>query len=74
MRVGQLNLSLSVVVCAWCEPRVPGSEVGALSHGICPRHLRKLKLELQGVHPQRRRRTAARSARDKATREALLPL
>jgi hypothetical protein len=68
MEAGQLDLSLSVAVCAWCKPRVPMGEIGALSHGICPRHLRKVKLELQGVVSRRRRRAAA----DK-TRETLLP-
>ena len=74
MQAGQLDLSLSVAVCAWCKPRVPTGEPGVLSHGICPRHLRKVKFELQGFVPQRRRRSSARAATDELTREALLPL
>jgi hypothetical protein len=45
--------------------------MGALSHGICPRHFRKLLLESQGPPPKRRRRTA--NQKD-SNREALLPL
>jgi len=68
MEVGQLDLSLSVAVCAWCKPRVPMGEIGALSHGICPRHLQKVKLELKGLLPRRRRRPVENSKR-----ETLLP-
>ena len=71
MEVAQLDLSLRVAVCAWCKPVARHGEVGLLSHGICPRHLRKVKLEVQGILPQRRRRAAARSARDESP-EALL--
>jgi hypothetical protein len=74
MNAGQLDLSLRVAVCAWCKPRVALGEIGSLSHGICPRHLRKFKLEAQGIMPMRRRRGPARSAQDESTREALLPL
>lgn len=70
MEAGQLDLSLCVAVCAWCKPRVPIGEPGVLSHGICPRHLRKLKLELQGIIPRRSRRTTA----EKSRRDVLLPL
>ncbi len=55
----QSEFPLQVVVCAWCKPRNrgadPGNSPGPISHGICPRHLKKLKLELQmkkaGSHP-----------------------
>jgi hypothetical protein len=40
-----------VAVCAWCKPQNrivdPVNSPGAISHGICPRHLKKLRLELQ---------------------------
>jgi hypothetical protein len=70
MHVGQLDLSLRVAICAWCKPRPFDGKIGALSHGICPRHLRKFKLEAEGILPKRRRRGAAADS----TREALLPL
>jgi hypothetical protein len=44
---------LRVAVCAWCQPKELGAGLGALSHGICPRHLRDLELELQSSHPGR---------------------
>jgi hypothetical protein len=43
----QPEFPLRVAVCAWCKPRELGATVGALSHGICPRHLREVKLKLQ---------------------------
>jgi hypothetical protein len=43
----QSELPLSVAVCAWCKPKHHGAELGAISHGICPRHLKKLQRELQ---------------------------
>jgi hypothetical protein len=70
MQVAQLDLSLRIPICAWCEPRLPGGEIGELSHGICPRHFRKVVLQSQGLLPKRRRR----SIRDESNREALLPL
>ena len=42
---------MRVAVCAWCKPKHRGVELGAglgaISHGICPRHLKQLRLELQ---------------------------
>ena len=64
----QSEFPLRVPVCAWCKPKNRGADLGrssgSISHGICPRHLRKLKLESQikkdGGHPapasSRRRR------------------
>jgi hypothetical protein len=54
----QIEFPLVVAVCAWCKPRELGARLGALSHGICPRHLRKMKLELEverksGERPRR---------------------
>ncbi len=43
----QIEFPLAVAVCAWCRPRELGANLGELSHGICLRHLRKIKLELQ---------------------------
>ncbi len=47
----QNDLPLRVAVCAWCKPKHRGVELGAglgaISHGICPRHLKQLRLELQ---------------------------
>jgi hypothetical protein len=73
MHAGQLALSLRVAVCAWCKPRAD-AEFRTHSHGICPRHLRKFKLEAQGIAPSRRRRTRIHSPQDESTKEALLPL
>lgn len=43
----QTEFPLRVAVCAWCEPRERGATLGALSHGICPRHFREMKTKLQ---------------------------
>lgn len=47
----QCEFPLRVAVCAWCKPQDRGVDPGAtldpVSHGICPRHLRKLKQKLQ---------------------------
>lgn len=47
----QSEFPLRVVVCAWCKPKKRGPELGAdpraISHGICSRHLKEFKLELQ---------------------------
>lgn len=69
METGQLDLSFRIPICAWCEPHPPSGEIGAISHGICPRHFRKVVLGAQGKLPKRRRRSRA-----EANREALLPL
>jgi len=59
-RVEQLDFPISVAVCAWCEPCPPAGEIGAISHGICLRHLRFLKASSQGhIAPRRRRLSAA---------------
>lgn len=49
----QSVLPLRVAVCAWCKPRELGAGLGALSHGICPRHLREMKVKLQNSRPGR---------------------
>ncbi|HXI70767.1 MAG TPA: hypothetical protein VNN22_10480 [Verrucomicrobiae bacterium] len=68
----QSEFPLRVAVCAWCKPKNRsadlGNSPGAISHGICPRHLKKLRLELQmqkaGSHPAPA--TAAQSRRRRA--------
>jgi hypothetical protein len=55
MIASQTEFGLSVAVCAWCKPHEYGQGIGAVSHGICLRHLRNLKLEVQGLLPQLRR-------------------
>ena len=50
----QIELPLGVPVCAWCRPRESHADVGMISHGICLRHLREMKLSLRGALPPRR--------------------
>jgi hypothetical protein len=59
MTASQTEFSLKVAICAWCKPNERGSGLGAISHGICLRHLRKLKLQTQGLLPKRLRRSSA---------------
>jgi hypothetical protein len=54
----QVEFPLRVSVCAWCRPDRCGASAGEVSHGICLRHLRKLKFEIQGVAVKRRRRSS----------------
>ena len=56
----QIEFSLAVAVCAWCKPRESGAGPEALSHGICPRHLRKMKLDLRRVAGTAPRRSSRR--------------
>ena len=60
---------MPVAVCAWCKPKERGTEIGAVSHGICLRHLRNIKLELQGAVTKPRRRRSSEN-----DNETLLPL
>jgi len=70
----QIEFPMRVAICAWCKPKSRvldlGTGLGSISHGICPRHLRKLKQSLQshknsfrstpgGASRGRRRRVAA---------------
>jgi hypothetical protein len=59
----QIEFPLAVAVCAWCRPvkRRDGSALDSqgISHGICPRHFRKLERELKGIVLKRRSRTRA---------------
>jgi hypothetical protein len=52
----QIEFPLKVAVCAWCEPCSSGEVLGALSHGICLRHFRKLERQMKGIAPKRRTR------------------
>jgi hypothetical protein len=75
MIASQTEFGLAVAVCAWCKPHEYGQAIGAVSHGICLRHLRHLKLELQGLLPRLPRvRGERRSRRDHASPDAQLPL
>ena len=69
MTARQIEFPLTVAVCAWCRPREVGTGVAAWSHGICPRHLRMMKLEVQrliGATP----RCCSRPGRIPSPREA----
>ena len=44
----QTEFPLQVAVCAWCCPRELGDRLGAISHGICPRHYNQI---LHDIHP-----------------------
>jgi len=60
MPVSQTEFGLNVAICAWCRPEERGSGLGAISHGICLRHLRFLKLQTQGLLPKRAARSLPR--------------
>jgi hypothetical protein len=70
----QIDFGLAVPVCAWCKPEERGAASPSLSHGICLRHLKKLKLEAQGgrVTRTRRSRLAGRPQNDGSS--SALPL
>ncbi len=55
MTDSQLEMPIPVAVCAWCKPKELGTGVGDVSHGICPRHLRNIRLKMYG-HPLKRLR------------------
>lgn len=69
----QSELPMRVAVCAWCKPKNRGLELGAslgaISHGICPRHLKQLRLELQKQKEaaQSTRKPVSHSRRRKTT-------
>jgi hypothetical protein len=71
----QIEFPLVVAVCAWCKPKRDAG-AGIVSHGICLRHLRKVKMELQNLGLKRSgRSTGGRSRRRRECEgEALLPL
>jgi hypothetical protein len=43
----QTEFILPVAVCAWCKPGSTGTGSTVLSHGICPRHLRKMRSQME---------------------------
>lgn len=49
----QIEFPLQTAICAWCKPQDTGHDRAVLSHGICLKHLRKLKLQAQGIIPAR---------------------
>jgi hypothetical protein len=71
MTASQTEFSLKVAICAWCKPNERGSGLGAISHGICLRHLRFVKLQTQGLL---RKRVAHLAHRGPIQTEAFLPL
>jgi hypothetical protein len=57
LTASQIEFPFRVAVCAWCRPKELGAGLGAVSHGICPRHLRKMRQTLE------RARSGSRSSR-----------
>ena len=49
----QTEFPMSVPVCAWCKPRSDAVSMTVLSHGICPRHLKKMRSKLQNKSAKR---------------------
>jgi hypothetical protein len=74
MTANQIEFPLTVAVCAWCKPKERGATVGALSHGICMRHLKKLKLEARGVLAKRSRPGERRALSQPGSVADVLPL
>jgi hypothetical protein len=70
----QIEFPLAVSVCAWCKPKERGPTVGALSHGICMRHLKKLKLEARGLSLKRARPGGRRALSEQERAADILPL
>ena len=68
----QTEFILPVPVCAWCKPH-DGSDNEALTHGICPRHLREIVREMQGVATQTTVMSAA-APRSQRLRQIELPV
>jgi hypothetical protein len=71
MIASQIEFPLAVAVCAWCKPRDQGALAGSLSHGICLRHLKKMKLEARGL-PAKRPRVAGRGGMRELSSKGLL--
>ena len=66
---GQTEFPLRVAVCAWCQPMERGATIGALSHGICPRHFREMKIQLQISRSGREAQPAGSQARASRKRD-----
>lgn len=67
----QIEFPMRVAVCAWCKPKYWGGGPGAVTHGICPRHLRKLKLEAQRLSAQNTRPALLRVRLSRALKQSL---
>jgi len=63
MATQQTELPIRVVVCAWCEPWARSSGLGDVSHGICPRHLKKMTQSLPHMPKGQQSEFAAPEAR-----------
>jgi hypothetical protein len=74
MTARQIEFPLAVAVCAWCKPKERRPALGAVSHGICMRHLKKLKLEARGLSAQRARPGGRRSLSEPENAADVLPL
>ena len=74
MTATQIEFGLAVPVCAWCKPGERGAVRGASSHGICLRHLKKLKLEAQGRVARRPRRGRLAGQTQNECSSSALPL
>jgi hypothetical protein len=70
----QIEFPLPVAVCAWCKPKEQGTGAGVSSHGICLRHLKKLKLEARGVVVRRLTRSRSAALREAEGANGALPL
>ncbi len=70
MEARQTEFALAVPVCAWCKPRDSGAAPALLSHGICPRHLRKLKRDLHPASGTAPRRSSFRRGHRQSETEA----
>jgi hypothetical protein len=70
----QIEFPLAVAVCAWCRPRELYAGAGALSHGICPRHLRMMKLQVQRLTGTAPKRCSRRSQSQPEAEFMSLPL
>jgi hypothetical protein len=56
----QTEFPLAVTVCAWCKPKDADARPDGVSHGMCPRHLKKFKQRLQNKRrPGHSRRAGA---------------
>ncbi len=61
----QIEFPLQVAICAWCKP-VRNQQVApadlAVSHGICPRHLKQIMVRLQRAKLRREARQRTQAA------------
>lgn len=67
LRACQAEFPMRVAICAWCKPKERGEALGAISHGICLRHLKKVRLDL--LKPPRQTREERAMLRVRCARE-----